>query len=130
MPMMIPILVTLLFLACSSFALGLFLSWRSFRRQTDANGTAILSSIETMLRTHALQIQIMHDAAEVQRRADATALSAHVDTIQSDVEWLAGEKMIAEAVKLVQDNMPLSQISHETGLSHDTIRTLATYRTH
>jgi hypothetical protein len=129
-PFFIPVLVTILALAMLGFGFGVLLSWRAAQRQAEANGKAILTGLEQILTTHLLHIKAMLDAQATQRSAETQAIAQNVESIQSDVEWLAGEKMIEQALQLVQDNMPLGQISQETGLTHDTIRTLATFRAH
>ncbi len=129
-PFLVPVLVTIMALAMLGFGFGVLLSWRAAQRQAEANGNAILKGLEQILTSHLLHIKAMIDAQAAQHRAEAQEIAQNMETIQSDLEWLAGEKMIEQAMQLVQDNMPLSQISQETGLTHDTIRTLAAFRTH
>jgi DNA-binding phage protein len=129
-PLFIPVLATIMALAMLGFGLGVVLSWRSAQRQAEATGKAILTGLEQILNAHLLHIKAMMDAQAAERSAESQEIAQNMETIQSDLEWLAGEKMIEQALQLVQENLPLSQISQETGLTHDTIRTLAAFRTH
>lgn len=130
MPLIVPVLATVLVVAVLGFAIAMLLSWRSHVRQTEETGRAVLCGVQTLLGDHQRQVRTMLDAYEQQRTADSREISENMGTIQSDIEWLAGEKMIEQALRLVQENMPLSQISEETGLPQDTVRTLATFRPH
>ncbi|MCC5964950.1 MAG: hypothetical protein JJU24_02325 [Natronohydrobacter sp.] len=129
-PLIFPTLISVLVIAIMALAAGLMLSWRELRRQQRSDLEAALACLhgelsESQARTEALLLR----EAEA-RIAEHEEISRHVETIQSDVEWIAGEKMIEQVMTLVRENMPVSQISRETGLSHEKITTLATFRTH
>ena len=50
--------------------------------------------------------------------------------IRGDLEWLAGERMIEEAIALARTGTASEEIATETGLSADAIRTISAFRHH
>jgi uncharacterized protein YdbL (DUF1318 family) len=130
MSILIPLTVSALTVAVFALLGGLFLSWRAIQRQAEGAAAAQMAGLADLLGAHTQQIESLLEQQAIARRIEGQQIAQNVETIQADVEWLAGEKMIEQAMSLVRDNLPLSQISQNTGLSHDTIRTLAQMRTH
>lgn len=129
-PLVFPALISVMAIAIVALAAGLLLSWRELQRQNRSSLEATLDNLHVALnagqaRTEALLIR----EAEA-RTAEQLEMSRNVETIQSDVEWLAGERMIEQVMDLVRENIPVAQISRETGLSHEKITTLAAFRAH
>lgn len=50
--------------------------------------------------------------------------------LKSDVEWLAGERMIDQAIALAQTGSGVEEIGQELGLSRDQAATIALFRKH
>ena len=50
--------------------------------------------------------------------------------LKSDVEWLAGERMIEQAIALAQTGSAAEEIGQELGLSRDQAATIALFRKH
>ena len=50
--------------------------------------------------------------------------------LKSDVEWLAGERMIEQAIALAQTGSDPDEIGQELGLSRDQAATIAMFRKH
>jgi uncharacterized protein YdbL (DUF1318 family) len=130
MSLLFPVIVSALTLAVMALLGGMILSWRAIQRQAAGHAAAQMAHVADLLGAHKQQIESLLEHQAAERHVEGQQLAQNVETIQADIEWLAGEKMIEQAVSLVRDNMPLSQISQSTGLSHDTIRTLAQFRTH
>lgn len=129
-PLVFPILISVMAVAILALAAGLLLSWKELSRQNRANHRETLDGILSLLNASSTKTEALLASYASAQATGQQEITRHVETIQSDVEWLAGERMIEQALELVRDNMPVSQISKETGLSHDKIRTLASFRAH
>lgn len=130
MSILIPLIVSALTLGIVALTGALLLSWRAVQRQAEGNAAAQMAGLADLLGAQSKHIENLLEQQALARQVEGQQIAQNVETIQADLEWLAGEKMIEQAMALVRDNMPLSQISQNTGLSHDTIRTLAQFRTH
>lgn len=129
-PLFFPILISVLIIAIMALAAGLVLSWRELKHQQRSDFEGAFACLNRELNESQARIEAMLLREAEARLVEHEEISRHVETIQSDVEWIAGEKMIEQVMTLVRENMPVSQISRETGLSHEKITTLATFRTH
>ena len=70
-------------------------------------------------------------AEQTRRHVDALAgLRADIQHLKSDVEWLAGERMIEQAIALAQSGLEPDDIGRELGLTRDTAETIAVFRKH
>lgn len=70
-------------------------------------------------------------AEQTRRQIDALAgLRADIQHLKSDVEWLAGERMIEQAITLAQSGLEPEEIGRELGLTRDTAETIAAFRKH
>lgn len=70
-------------------------------------------------------------SAQTQAQADALAdLKAEILGLKSDVEWLAGERMIEQAIALAQTGVEADEIGRELGLSRDAAETIVAFRRH
>lgn len=69
--------------------------------------------------------------AQTQAQADALAdLKAEILGLKSDVEWLAGERMIEQAIALAQSGIEAEEIGRELGMSRDAAETIVAFRRH
>lgn len=70
-------------------------------------------------------------AEQTRRQGDALAgLRADILHLKSDVEWLAGERMIEQAIALAQSGVEPDEIGRELGLTRETAETIAAFRKH
>ena len=70
-------------------------------------------------------------SAQSQVQADALAdLRAEILGLKSDVEWLAGERMIEQAIALAQTGIEAEEIGRELGMSRDAAETIVAFRRH
>lgn len=59
-----------------------------------------------------------------------SGLRDHLGELKSDVEWLAGERMIEQAIALARDGADPETIGQELGLNRDTAATISMFRKH
>lgn len=70
-------------------------------------------------------------AEQSRRQGDVLAsLRADIQHLKSDVEWLAGERMIEQAIALAQTGMEPDEIGRELGLTRDAAETITVFRKH
>lgn len=70
-------------------------------------------------------------AQQTQRQSEVLEdLKADLRGLKSDVEWLAGERMIEQAISMAQSGLAAEEIGAELGLSRDAVETIATFRRH
>ena len=58
------------------------------------------------------------------------ALRADLQGVKADVEWLAGERMIEQAIAMAQAGSTPDAISEELGMSRDSAAAIALFRRH
>lgn len=69
--------------------------------------------------------------AQNRAQADALAdLKAEILGLKSDVEWLAGERMIEQAIALAQTGVDAEEIGRELGMTRDAAETIVAFRRH
>lgn len=147
-----------LFILASGFG-GLVLIWKGWQlyRAEPAPAEATISADALLAEiTAALDERLARAAAEQDRRmaeaiaaavrtappeapvatlaetvkADLDALRQDLTCIKSDLEWLAGERMIEQAIALANSGTGPEEIGRELGLATDTARTIALFRKH
>ncbi|ESW61943.1 MAG: hypothetical protein Q27BPR15_03720 [Rhodobacter sp. CACIA14H1] len=70
-------------------------------------------------------------AEQTRAQSDALAgLRADIQHLKSDVEWLAGERMIEQAIALAQSGVEPDDIGRELGLTREAAETITTFRKH
>nr|WP_111299324.1 hypothetical protein [Paracoccus saliphilus] len=69
-------------------------------------------------------------AQEQRRQDDQSALRSDLAALRGDVEWLASERMIEQAIEMCREGAPTQDISDSLGLSSDAIRTIRLLRAH
>jgi DNA-binding NarL/FixJ family response regulator len=77
--------------------------------------------------------QVLAEQARRQSEAVADALAglkADIQHLKSDVEWLAGERMIEQAITLAQTGLEAEEIGRELGLTRETAETIRMLRRH
>jgi broad specificity phosphatase PhoE len=74
-------------------------------------------------------------AEQTRRQADVltvalAGLKADIQHLKSDVEWLAGERMIEQAIQMAQTGLQPDDIGRELGMTRETAETIAAFRKH
>lgn len=70
-------------------------------------------------------------ARQSEALSDALAgLKSDIQHLKSDVEWLAGERMIEQAITLAQTGLEADEIGRELGLTRETAETIRMFRRH
>ena len=74
-------------------------------------------------------------AEQSQRQSEALSdalagLKSDIQHLKSDVEWLAGERMIEQAITLAQTGLEADEIGRELGLTRETAETIRMFRRH
>ena len=70
-------------------------------------------------------------SAQTRAQADALAeLKAEILGLKSDVEWLAGERMIEQAIAMAQSGIEAEEIGRELGMTRDAAETIVAFRRH
>lgn len=59
-----------------------------------------------------------------------TQMREDISGLKSDVEWLAGERMIEQAIALAQNGSDADEIGQELGMSRDQAATISLFRKH
>lgn len=119
------------------FAAGVALivvGWRANRRALVA--VPSLAEAEVVAapvdQVEAISLRVAELLQDNERRI--TEVLAHVredlSGLKSDVEWLAGERMIEQAIALAQTGSDADEIGQELGLSRDQAATIALFRKH
>lgn len=82
--------------------------------------------------TEAITRRVEEMLGEHERRIveAVSGLRDHLGELKSDVEWLAGERMIEQAIALARDGADPDSIGQELGLNRDTAATIALFRKH
>lgn len=131
-PGMIAALLATLLAGASLLTLGLL---RARRRAVEpaallpgdglADGLAVPVAEEVAARVEGMI------AEQTRAQSDALAsLRADIQHLKSDVEWLAGERMIEQAIALAQSGAEPEDIGRELGLTRDAAETITTFRKH
>lgn len=76
------------------------------------------------------KLEEMLDAHERRIVEAVSGLRDNLGELKSDVEWLAGERMIEQAIALARDGADPDTIGQELGLNRDTAATIAMFRRH
>ncbi|MEN9410106.1 MAG: hypothetical protein RL216_2080 [Pseudomonadota bacterium] len=133
----IAILLATLLAGASLLTLGLM---RARRRPVVTADEADLQAELALVAEQALPVAVAEELAarvegmiaeQTRRQGDALAsLKADIQHLKSDVEWLAGERMIEQAIALAQTGMDPDDIGRELGLTRDAAETITVFRKH
>lgn len=122
------------------FAAGLALiifGWRAKRTAADAPALDAVATepevtADPIDQVEAISLRVASLLQDHERRL--TDAFSHVredlSGLKSDVEWLAGERMIDQAIALAQTGSDAEEIGQELGLSRDQAATIALFRKH
>jgi hypothetical protein len=123
------------------FAVGLALivvGWRANRTATavapvlDATLTEAEGVIASVDPVEAISLRVADLLQDHERRMTEAFAQVREDlsSLKSDVEWLAGERMIEQAIALAQTGSDADEIGQELGLSRDQAATISLFRKH
>ncbi|MBO6854410.1 MAG: hypothetical protein JJ872_11705 [Marivivens sp.] len=73
--------------------------------------------------------EVKHTLSNTQQEA-ITAVRDDIRVLQSDMDWLAGERMIDEAITMARSGRDAHDISTELGMSVDAAQAIAEFRKH
>ena len=127
-PVMIALTAILAGLLCLLF--GILLGWREVVRQSANMRQEMLAQMTPQFAAHRQDIETLLSAHNDQRQTGDAALRQDLSAIRADLEWLAGERMIEQALTMFRDGVPLKDVSAELGLPIETVRTLTMLRAH
>jgi hypothetical protein len=130
--MSLPILVvaTAFAIGLILLAAGVLLAWRDAVQRFGGNHAALQSTLLPEIGTIIARIETRLATHEDQRASDMEQLRQNIAQMRADVEWLAGERMIEQAIEMCRDGLSSDRISAELGLQPDAVRTLKLLRTH
>ena len=135
----IAILGATLLAGVSLLTLGM-MRWRSRPVASEAAGEAELDAELALVAGAMMPATVAEELAarvegiiaeQSRRQGDVLAgLRADIQHLKSDVEWLAGERMIEQAIALAQTGMEPDEIGRELGLTRDAAETITVFRRH
>lgn len=132
MPLSFPILfvLTALVLGFMLLAVAALFAWRDVMRRIGGPfpdvRAAVLPEVSTLLD----RVDARLCAEERQRGAEMEQLQVTLSQMRADYEWLAGERMIEQAIEMCRDGLSNERISSELGIPPASVRTLKLLRTH
>lgn len=85
--------------------------------------TALLAQID--LRLDALSNQTTQHTQVAMER-----IHSDIQSLQSDMDWLAGERMIEQAIEMARTGRTANDICTELGMPLEAANTITTYRRH
>lgn len=127
-----PVLVVLtaLIAGLALLLVGILMGWRDVIRQSATMRQDLLAQMSPELSAQTRHIQTLLTAHHDQRQTDDAAMRQDLSAIRADLEWLAGERMIEQALTMFRDGVSVKDVSAELGLSVETVRTLNLLRAH
>lgn len=129
--MTVPGPITLIAIISVGALLVLLLIVNSIRRARANKRAALYSLGETALSEKLdTQMNILARRLEAHQELMMNRLQEDIRGLQSDMDWLAGERMIEEAVNMARCGQNPSAISSELGLSMDAAETITLFRKH
>lgn len=109
---------------------GVLLGWRDSIRRSDELFQDLISGIRPELGAHVGDVGALLADHENRRAAEQTRLRENLDAMRADLEWLTGERMIEQAIQMCRDGHSAKEVSHQTGLAPEAVRTLNLLRAH
>jgi len=110
--------------------IGVLLGWREVVRQSAAMRQDLIAQMTPEFAAHTRQIETLLSAHQAQRQTEDDAMRQDLSAIRADLEWLAGERMIEQALTMFREGVSVSEVSQELGLPVETVRTLNLLRAH
>ena len=108
---------------------GLWLSWRDARRQIAAYADTTDALISREVTQLGERIDTLgHGGQDLGQ--EIRALRQDLAAIRADLDWLAGDRMIEQAIQMCRDGLPVEKVAKDCGMTADTLRTLNVLRAH
>jgi hypothetical protein len=112
-------------------ATGLILGLRETgRRLADLRAEVLQSSVDRAMAITdlAAAVERLETRLAAQRDEGLSSVSADLAAIRAEVEWLGGERMIEEAVRMCREGIPARRVGEELGISADSMRVISLLR--
>lgn len=109
---------------------GILMGWREVVRQSATMRQDLIAQMTPELNAHTRQIESLLSAHHDQRQTEDAAIRQDLSAMRADLEWLAGERMIEQALTMFRDGVSVKDVSAELGLPVETVRTLNLLRAH
>lgn len=122
--------LTALILGLVLLLIGILMGWREVVRQSAAMRQDLIAQMAPEFAAHTRQIETLLSAHHAQRQTEDEAMRQDLSAIRADLEWLAGERMIEQALSMFRDGVSVTEVSQELGLPVETVRTLNLLRAH
>lgn len=91
---------------------------------------ALAGAGDDRMQAIAARLEAAIAALDGRRDSALSAMAADLAAVRAEVEWLGGERMIEEAVRMCRDGVPHARISEDLGLSPDSVRVISLLRSH
>jgi len=111
-------------------ATGALLAWRDAAQKFGDNSAEVQSLLLPEIGTIIERIETRLTAHDRQRCAEMELLRQDLAHMRADVEWLAGERMIEQAIEMCREGLSNERIGADLGLQPESVRTLKLLRTH
>jgi hypothetical protein len=95
-----------------------------------AESAAAADALSARLEDVARRVELSVARRDGDRDEALDALAADLAAVRAEVEWLGGERMIDEAVRLCREGVPHGRIGEDLGLSPETVRAISLLRAH
>lgn len=109
---------------------GVVMGWREVVRQSATMRQDLIAQMDPALTDHARRIETLLAVHHAQRQTEDEAMRQDLSAIRADLEWLAGERMIEQALSMFREGVSVKDVSAELGLPIETVRTLNLLRAH
>jgi hypothetical protein len=110
--------------------IGILMGWREVVRQSAAMRQDLIAQMAPEFAAHTRQIETLLSTHQAQRQTEDEAVRQDLSAIRADLEWLAGERMIEQALSMFREGVSVTEVSQELGLPVETVRTLNLLRAH
>lgn len=124
-------------LVTSAFAVGLLLlsigvllAWRDTAQNRKAVTVTLQPNILPEIGSIIERLETRISSQEDQRANDMEHLRQNIAQMRADVEWLAGERMIEQAIEMCREGLTTERISQDLGMQPEDVRTLKLLRAH
>ncbi len=114
-------------------AFGLILGLREMgRRLAELRGEVLHGSADraAAIADVAAAVERLEARIAAQRDDGLSSVSADLAAIRAEVEWLGGERMIEEAVRMCREGIPARRVGEELGISAESMRVISLLRAH
>jgi hypothetical protein len=124
------ILLSVFVVGLMVLTVGTLLEWRNTIGQFDSHAAGLRDQMAEEFARLSATLRPAPDAADTGIVPDLAGLRQDISAIRADLEWLAGERMIEQAIQMCRDDVASDTIRSECGLSAEALRTIRLLRTH